>query len=346
MSKAHSVFVLDIEEKPLTPTTQSRARKLLKASVAKPLWSKFSTFGIQLLTDSRHEIPLTALGYDAGTKYEGISVVVGGENLLNVKLDLPDKSKIVKKLEERRRLRKARRFRNCRRREARFDNRSRKDFLAPSQSVLVQSRLKVLQECFKLYPITRVGFEDVRFNHAKKRWGANFSTIEIGKARLKKFFREANAEVINFLGYQTKAMRENYGYKKSSNKAKDAFDSHGCDSLSLALEVSVKKRVEPGNFLVVKDTYRPVRRKLQDTQPAKGGIRQAYSSGTVFGKRKGLLIKAGNGKLGQLCGEYKGGYRFYDLAGKRQSNKKLLWVSTHFILKPILEETHSAPTNV
>jgi hypothetical protein len=181
----HSVFVLSIEGKPLTPTTPARARKMLKAGVAQRVWSRFGTFGIQMVVETRAETPLTTLGYDAGTKYEGFAVVCGRENVLSVKLDLPDKKKIVRKLKERRNLRQARRFRNCRRRPKRFNNRTRQtDWIAPSQLVIVQSRLKLLEALFAVYPIDRVGFEDVRFHHAKHRWGANFSTIEIGKTRL------------------------------------------------------------------------------------------------------------------------------------------------------------------
>ena len=47
MSEKHSVFVLDINGKPLIPTTPSKARKLLENGVAKKYWSKFGTFGIQ-----------------------------------------------------------------------------------------------------------------------------------------------------------------------------------------------------------------------------------------------------------------------------------------------------------
>ena len=131
--KTHEVFVLDVDGKPLTPTTTRKARLLLKAGVAKKVWSKFNTFGIQMLVPTRTEIPSTSMGVDLGTKFEGYSVVCAKENVLNVKLDLPDKKKLVRKIEERRVLSRNRRSRKCRRREARFDNRSRKNFLAPSQ---------------------------------------------------------------------------------------------------------------------------------------------------------------------------------------------------------------------
>src|SRR5215469_3327672 len=189
----HSVLVLSREGKPLTPATPARARKLRCRGIARKRWSKSGTFGIRLLTESRTYTPDTALGVDNGARYEGYSVVVGNENPLNIKLDLPDKKVIVRKLEERRTLRRARRHRNCRRRPKRFDNRRRKNWLAPSQAVRVGARWKVTRESFRIYPIQRVGFEDVRFDHAKNRWGANFSTVEIGKARLRKFFMNHGA---------------------------------------------------------------------------------------------------------------------------------------------------------
>ena len=137
--RTHAVFVLSLDGNPLTPTTPAKARKLIRGGVAKQVWSKFGTFGIQMLVSTRRETPQVTLGVDHGTKFEGYSVVVDRENALNVKLDLPDKKKILKKLEERKTMRRARRFRKCRRRPCRSDNRSRKDFLAPSQKVLVDS---------------------------------------------------------------------------------------------------------------------------------------------------------------------------------------------------------------
>ncbi len=335
MSNKHNVFVLSKEGEPLTPTTPTRARKLLEADVAKPVWSRFNTFGIQMMVETREERPQTTLGVDTGTKFEGYSVVCGQENNLSVKLDLPDKKKIVRKLDERRALRRARRHRKCRRRPARFDNRKRDGFLAPSQAVVVNSRLKVIREFFRLYPIRFVAFEDVRFNHSKKKWGANFSTVEIGKARLGAFFESQSARVCDYQGDETKALREKYGYRKTSIKSADKFTAHCSDALALAVDVSIGERVEPGRFIVVDDSYRPVRRKLHDTQPAKGGVRAPYSKGTVFGYRRGLLVGTIRG-LGRLCGEYKSGYRYSDSAGKRQSTKSLWFACGHFVTREII----------
>lgn len=335
VSMKHSVFVLNRTGKPLTPTTPAMARKLLRDGIAKKVWSKFNIFGIQLLIDSREETPDTALGVDNGTKFEGYSVVIGEENNLSVKLNLPNKKYIVKKLIERRALRHARRFRNCRRRPTRFNNRNRKGFLAPSQVVMVGSRLKVIREMFLIYPINLVAFEDIRFNHTKHRWGKNFSTIEIGKARIKGFFCSQNAQIFEYSGFETKEARERYGYRKTSIKNADKFTAHCSDSLALAVDIVAGKRIEPGLFLVVDDSYRYNRRKLHDMQPAKGGVREKYARGTVFGLRKGLLVGTPKGKTGRLSGECKGGYRYYDTEGKRQTAKKLTWFSSNFITKKI-----------
>lgn len=332
----HSVFVLGRDGKALSPTTPARAKRLLRDAQAEKAWSRFGTFGIRMLVDTRREIPEeVSLGIDHGTKFEGYAVVCGDENVLAVKLDLPDKKKIVRKLEERRALRRARRFRNCRRRPARFSNRNKRrdGWLAPSQAVIVGSRLKVIREFLRIYPVSVAGLEDVRFNHAKHRWGSNFSTVEIGKALIRKEFASRDIEMFEFTGYQTMKLREKYGYRKTSNKAADRFEAHCTDALALACEAGPARRIEPGRFIVVDDSYRPVRRRLHDTQFAPGGMRESYSKGTVFGLRKGLLIGAANGKVGRLCGEYNGKYRYYDSRGKRQATRKIRWISRNWIVR-------------
>jgi RRXRR protein len=328
---AHPVFVLGRDGDSLTPTTASKARKLIRGDVAKKCWSKFGTFGIQMLESTREEVPDAAIGNDWGTKFDGYSVVVETENPINVMLILPDKKVIVKKLDERRTLRRARRHRNCRRRPARFDNRLRgPDWLAPSQAVLVHSRLKVIKELCRIYPVRSAAIEDVRFNHSKHRWGKNFSTVEIGKTRLRKAFEDKGIQVRKFEGWETKEIREKFRYKKTSVKSAEKFSAHCSDSLALAISVTTNQRIEPGEFVVIDDKYRPKRRRLHDTQPAKGGVRETYSRGTVFGLRKGLLIGTQKGKAVQLCGKTKGLYRFYDDKGKRGTTKSVTWISTNF----------------
>jgi hypothetical protein len=325
---AHSVFVLHKDDTPLTPTKPTRARKLIEAGVAKPIWNKFGQFGIQLLTETRKEIPNTALGVDNGTKFEGYSVVCGKENQLNAMWKLPDKKKIVNKLTERRQLRRARRQRNCRSRACRFDNRNKQGFIAPSQLVLVNSRLKTIKEFFKTYPISQVGIEDVRFkNHYK---GNNFSTVEIGKTKIYNFL-ESKAVVRKFAGHQTSKLRKLYGYRKChANKAAEKFSTHCCDSLTLATALTTKQHVHRGKFIVVDDTYRPVKRRLHDTQYSKGHIRYPYSQGNFAGIQKGTMCD-----FGIICGGTKNNAWIYDWNHHRvgKSLSKIGWLSNRFFVK-------------
>lgn len=318
----HSVFVLDVNGVPLTPCKPSKARKLLKGKQAKSIWNKFGRFGIQMLVETRKEHPETKHGYDLGTKFEGHAIVCGKENNLSVMWKLPDKKKIVRKLTERRHLRRARRFRNCRRRPARFDNRNKDGFIAPSQLVIVQSRLKALKELFRCYPIDISAVEDVKFNHRDKRWGKNFSTAEIGKAKLYDWIRK-RSKLILVKGHETQEKRKKLGYRKTRDKGAEKFTAHCTDALTLATDTTIM----PGDFVVVDDTYRSVRRRLHDTQPSKGSIRYPYSTGNFKGIRKGAMCE-----FGQVCGGTKNNVWIRDKSNKRigRSLSKIGWLSHAF----------------
>lgn len=326
---AHSVFVLSSEGKPLTPTTSARARKLIKGEQAEIVWSKFGTFGIKLRHKTREAMPKTSLGCDFGTKFEGYAVVCGTENNLSVMLLLPNKRNIVRKLKERREARHTRRTR-LRRRPARFNNRQRKGFIAPSQMVIVNSRKKLIREFAKIYPITDCGMEDVRFNHAKYKWGANFSTIEIGKTAMSRFINTLGMVEAKFSGSKTQSLRKKYGYKKTTDKSKEIFEAHCSDALALAAAVNSGVKVEPRLFLVIDDTYRCVRRRLHDSNIKPGGLKEPYSKGTVFGLKKGIMIGTPKGKVGQLCGANKRGFLYYNIERKRQTTTCLSWAKNQF----------------
>lgn len=312
----------------MTPTKPAKAKKLLTAGVAKPLWNKFGQFGIQMLVDTRKETPSTALGIDNGTKFEGYSVVCGTENQLNAMWKLPYNKKIVKKIEERRILRRKRRYRNCRKRPMRSDNRNRKGFIVPSQMVMVNSRFKAIKEFFKTYPINLVGIEDVKFkNHHK---GNNYSTVEVGKAKTYQFL-ESHAKLYKFSGIQSQKLRKLYGYTKTKvNKASEKFASHCSDSLTLAIALTTNQHIHRGKFVVVDDTYRPVRRKLHYTQPEKNNIRREYSNGNFRGIRKGTICA-----FGTICGGTKT-YAFIHNWNRYRigkSVKKIEWLSKRFPFK-------------
>ena len=337
------VFVLDVGGKPLTPCRPKRAKKLMKESKAKPTWNKFGDFGVQMMVDNGNETAETVLGIDNGTKFEGYSIICDKTNNLNVMWRLPDKKKLVKKLEERRRLRRARRFRNCRRRKARFDNRKRDGFIAPSQLQVVNSRLKAMKDMFKCYPISRVAFEDVKFNHKKKKWGKHFTTVEVGKTMIKNFITSeiGRKNLISFEGTETKELREKYGLKKNGNKSKEDFYTHCVDSFVIGLSLMDKSVVLNEDITFVDDSYRCIRRRLHDSQYSKGNIRYPFSTGNFRGIMKGCIVGDENGWLGQLVGGTKEQiwYQDFEKRGNRKIYqkgkmlKKIRWLSHAFKYK-------------
>ncbi len=348
------VFVLGLDGKPLTPCKPKRAKQLMKQNKAKPTWNKFGEFGIKMLEKTGNETAEIILGIDNGTKFEGLSIISEKVNNFNVMWKLPDKNKLVKKLEERRHLRRARRFRNCRRREARFNNRNRKDFIAPSQLMVINSRLKCIKELFNSYPISKVAVEDVKFNHRDKRWGKNFSTIEVGKTKIKNFLTDkiGRKNLISFGGFETKELRDKYELRKTYDKSKQHFYTHCVDSFVIAMEVMGKHVILNENMTYIDDNYRPIKRRLHDTQYSKGNVRYKFSSGKFQGISKGCIIGDENGWLGQLVGGTKNNcwYQDFEMIGNRKiyqkgkSIKKISWTSHHFKINKIHgKEIHPQP---
>lgn len=321
---AHFVFVLDKDGKPLTPCKPAKAKKLMKSEQAVPVWNKFGQFGIQMLVGTRKETPTTVLGVDFGTKFEGYVVVTGKENNLAVMWLLPDKKQIVRKIEERKIIRHSRRWRNYRKRACKLNNKISKEFIAPSQKVIIQSRMKSINEFFKCYPITNVAIEDVCFNHKYNKWGKNFSTLEIGKNYIYNEIKQ-NAELQLFSGRETPQIRKLYNYKKSKNKSAQIFNSHCSDALAIATEIYAQEHIKQGKMIVVDDKYRYVRRKLHDISPGKNNIRQKYSTGTFKGVKKGIICEKG-----QICGGTKNIFRILNKDNFRVAKTHLIWLSHKF----------------
>ena len=340
------IFILSWSGKPLTPCKTGRAKKMLCDGVAKVIWNKFGEFGIQMLIQTREFTPKVVFGQDWGSKFEGYSLISGNENILNVMLKLPDKKKLVKKLEERRRMRRARRFRNCRRRECRRDNRNRDKFIAPSQMQIINSRLKVMREFFKCYPISKVVVEDVKFNHRDYRFGKHFTTAEVGKKFIFDFIRNIVGvdSLILFEGIDTHQFREKHNLKKSSNKSSEQFYSHCVDSFVIALEVAQSSAEPNKNIIFFDDSYRAIRRRLHDTQYSKGNIRYLFSRGSFKKIRKGTICE-----FGQIVGGTKNQVWYCDFEKQDNGRKiyqkgkmlnKIKWLSHKYKIKNITGENY------
>jgi hypothetical protein len=284
------------------PTTPGRCAKLLKGDVAKKMWTKEGVFYLQMLVDVGDVVQDMALAVDPGSKFDGYCVSGLKEVVVMGMAVLP---RLVRtRMETRRSLRHTRRSRNCRRRQARFDNRGVEvGWLAPSQGAKVQLRMRLMARFCRILPISDIVIEDVRFNHAKRRWGKYFSTVEIGKTRVYNFAREL-AEFRTCDGWETAEARKVYDIKKSSTKAELTPESHANDALAMVCWLyGERPKVEICRFYIWR-RQECSKRQLSLTQCTKGGTRRAYGGTTCSGSevRKGDVIKYKDGTVGYAGG--------------------------------------------
>jgi 5-methylcytosine-specific restriction endonuclease McrA len=159
------VFLVDAQKRPLTPVHPGRARLLLKAGKA----AVFKRFPFTLILRQPVEQAVgepLRLKIDPGSHTTGLALVAEttGEVVWAGELTHQGGA-IVERLQKRRAVRRGRRQRHTRYREARLANRRRpKGWLPPSQRSRVQNVVTWVQRLRRLCPITALSLELVRFD--------------------------------------------------------------------------------------------------------------------------------------------------------------------------------------
>ena len=312
------VPVVDKDQKPLMPTKPSRARKWIRDKKATPFW-KNGVFCVRLNVDaSDHYFQDIVVGVDPGSKKEGFTVKSASHTYFNVQADAH--SKVAKKVEKRRELRRGRRSRKCPNRKHKKHTLSNRERVPAGTRARWDWKLRILQWLSKLYPVTHVCVEDIRAKtkQHQKKWNTSFSPLEVGKQW---FYSEIEKkwELLTLQGWQTKGIRETLGLKKSSKKLAETFDAHCVDSWCLAYHTVGGANI-PENTGIFCISPIPIRRReLHRQNPQKGGKRPRYG-GTVLpdGLIKNTLIKHVKHGLTRLAGiNTKGLFSIYSLDGKR-----------------------------
>lgn len=161
------VYILDIDGNPLMPTERhGKVRRLLKEGKAKVV--KRCPFTIQLLYDSTRYVQDINLGIDAGSKHIGVSATTNKKVLYEADVEL--RNDIVDLISTRRECRKTRRNRKTRYRKARFNNRvstKKAGWLAPSIRQKIQTHLTVVNNVYKILPVTNLVVETASFDIQK-----------------------------------------------------------------------------------------------------------------------------------------------------------------------------------
>ena len=298
------VPVIDRNNRPLFPCKERRATALLCRGEAVAFFQA-GIFCIKLVrqeTEKREEYPIVALGIDTGSKREGYTVATAKTVILNVTTNTPDW--VREHLEIRRILRRSRRQRKTPYRKMR-ENRAtlrKSNRIPPSTRARWNAKLRIIKQLQRILPITHINVEDIKAKTkpGKPKWNLSFSPLEVGKAWFYSEVRKLNLILSLTEGTETKAHRDNRGFKKTKKKLDYVWEAHNSDSHSLA-EMALGVAVEPFKGLYQIEFLEYSRRQLQVQQPAKGGIRKPYGTTISMGLPRGATVQYRE-KLGYIGG--------------------------------------------
>ena len=337
------VPVVDKNQHPLMPTKPSRARRWIQSNKATPFW-KNGIFCVRLNVDpSNTEFQEVAVGVDPGSKKEGFTVKSASHTYLNVQADAH--SKIGKKVEKRRELRRGRRSRKCPNRPNRTNRLANRERIPAGTRARWDWKLRILDWLSKLYPITHVCVENIKARTIEraKKWNQSFSPLEVGKQW---FYTEIQQrwELLTLQGWETKEIRDRLGLKKSSKKLAETFDAHCVDSWCLAYHVVAGSLLDNTDVFCI-SPIPIVRRELHRQNPQKGGKRPRYGGTTFNGLVKNTLVKHIRHGITRISGFGKQGISLYSLGGKRLcQNAKIADCKVLTRLNFNYRRGHSSPT--
>jgi hypothetical protein len=160
-----SVYVINQRKQLLMPTTEQKARLLIKQGKAKVI--KIKPFIIQLLYATGETKQPITLGIDSGYNNIGFSAITDKKELIVGELKLLQN--IKERLLERAMYRRQRRSR-LRYRKPRWNNRiksKQKGWLAPSLQHKLNSHIKFIDSLYKILPITKCIIEIANFDIQK-----------------------------------------------------------------------------------------------------------------------------------------------------------------------------------
>ena len=286
------VPVVDQNQKPLMPTTPSRAARWVRSGKASPFWKK-GVWCVRLNQEpsGRNTQPI-ALGIDPGSKREGFTVKSESHTYLNIHAHAVDGNRIKKKLEARRNLRRSRRNRNTPCRQPRWSNR-RQPKLAPSTKARWQWKLRITDWLCKMFPIEAAVVEDIKaktFRGKGGRWNKSFSPLQVGKQWLYSELRKRFKYLETPQGFETKQWRNEQGLRKTGKKLAEVFEAHCVDSWVLA-NSWVGGHIKPDNTeLIIVQPLTSHRRQLHVQNFSKGGIRKQYGSTRSLGFERGSIV--------------------------------------------------------
>lgn len=157
-----TIFVVDAEDKPCLPCHPARARKLLREN--KAVIKTIVPYTIKLNKVINNPIGSFTVGIDDGAKEVGVAVVNETTKEVVFKGTIKLRQDVSRKILQRSQYRRTRRVRNLRYREARFNNRGVKDWIAPSIKQKKDSIVRVIKDLANRLNITKAVVEQGKFD--------------------------------------------------------------------------------------------------------------------------------------------------------------------------------------
>jgi hypothetical protein len=172
-----------------------------------------------------------------------------------------------------------------------------------------------MERLCKIFRVTDIVIEDVRFNHHKWRSGAHFSTVEIGKTKVYDKAKEL-ADFWKCAGWETAESRKAHRIPKSKEKDKLAPDSHANDAWAMICWLFGWKPNNNTREFYVWRRQECSKRQLHLQNPSPGGKRKKYGGTTCRHSdlRKGDVISYRENTIGYVGG-WTGGGKVVSLIG-------------------------------
>jgi hypothetical protein len=310
------VPVVSAAGQPLMPCHPARARELVRQGKARRRFDR-GLFYLQLTVRETGAVQPIAIGIDPGSKREGITVKSAAHTYLNLQAEAV--AWISEAEQTSTRMRRARRYRKTPYRQCRPNRRAGQWKLPPSTRARWGWKMRLCTWLARYYPVTVFIVEDVaaQTRPGKRRWNQSFSPLEVGKAW---FYTQLShlAPVQTRQGYESKALRDSLGLKKSSNKLSDSFHAHCVDSWVLANAVVGGHTVPDCTAILHIVPLRFHRRQLYRLQPDKGGVRKPYGGSRSLGFKRGSWVNHPKYGTCYVGGSSAGRLSLHDLqTGKR-----------------------------
>jgi RRXRR protein len=283
------VPVLSATGKALMPCHPARARELVRKGRATRRFDR-GLFSIRLTEREEGAVQPIAVGIDPGSKKEAFTVKSEAHTYLNLQADAV--TWVGEAEETSSRMRRSRRSRQTPYRPCRPNRRQGQFRLPPSTRARWAWKLRLCIWLARYFPIETFVVEDIAATtkKGKRKWNASFSPLEVGKTWFYAELRQL-ARVETRQGYETKALRDALGLKKSKAKLSDTFEAHCVDSWVLANAWTDGHTQPDHTAMLYVVPLRFHRRQLHRFQPEKGGVRKRYGGTLSLGFKRGSWVK-------------------------------------------------------